>query len=66
VRVTLPFFCGLGFFDFDVSHEGERPMAIRWRLQRRFRGLLSAAGAVACKGSELGYFPAAASPVRME
>jgi hypothetical protein len=31
-QVTLPFLC-LGFADF-VSHEGERPMAIRWRLQR--------------------------------
>ncbi|MCP9835450.1 MULTISPECIES: DUF3427 domain-containing protein [unclassified Cyanobium] len=30
--VTLPFLC-LGFVDY-VSHEGERPMAIRWRLQR--------------------------------
>ena len=30
--VTLPFLC-LGFADY-VSHEGERPMAIRWRLQR--------------------------------
>ena len=31
-RVTMPFLC-LGFADY-VSHEGERPMAIRWRLQR--------------------------------
>ncbi len=30
--VTLPFLC-LGFADY-VSHEGERPMAIRWRLHR--------------------------------
>jgi hypothetical protein len=30
--VTLPFLC-LGFADY-VSHQGERPMAIRWRLQR--------------------------------
>ncbi|CAK6689479.1 hypothetical protein BBFGKLBO_00626 [Synechococcus sp. CBW1107] len=30
--VTLPFHC-LGFADY-VSHEGERPMAIRWRLQQ--------------------------------
>ena len=30
--VTLPFLC-LGFVDY-VSHEGERPMAIRWRLHR--------------------------------
>jgi hypothetical protein len=30
--VTLPFLC-LGFADY-VSHEGERPMAIRWRLER--------------------------------
>ena len=30
--VTLPFLC-LGFAEY-VSHEGERPMAIRWRLQR--------------------------------
>ena len=29
---TLPFLC-LGFADY-VSHEGEQPMAIRWRLQR--------------------------------
>jgi hypothetical protein len=29
---TLAFLC-LGFADY-VSHEGERPMAIRWRLQR--------------------------------
>ena len=28
----MPFQC-LGFAD-DVSHEGEPPMAIRWRLQR--------------------------------
>lgn len=28
--VTLPFLC-LGFADY-LSHEGERPMAIRWRL----------------------------------
>ncbi|MEA5443863.1 DUF3427 domain-containing protein [Cyanobium gracile] len=31
-RVTLPFLC-LGFAEY-VSHEGERPMAIRWRLER--------------------------------
>lgn len=30
--VTLPFLC-LGFADY-VSHEGERPLAIRWRLHR--------------------------------
>ncbi len=30
--VTKPFHC-LGFAE-DVSHEGERPMAIRWRLQQ--------------------------------
>ena len=30
--VTQPFLC-LGFADY-VSHEGERPMAIRWRLHR--------------------------------
>ena len=30
--VTMPFLC-LGFADY-VSHEGERPMAIRWRLHR--------------------------------
>jgi hypothetical protein len=30
--VTLPFLC-LGFADY-LSHEGERSMAIRWRLQR--------------------------------
>jgi hypothetical protein len=30
--VTLPFLC-LGFADY-VSHEGERPMAIRWRLHK--------------------------------
>ncbi len=30
--VTLPFLC-LGFANY-VSHEGERPMAIRWRLER--------------------------------
>ena len=30
--VTLPFLC-LGFAEY-VSHEGERPMAIRWRLER--------------------------------
>ncbi|MCT0231914.1 DUF3427 domain-containing protein [Synechococcus sp. CS-1327] len=34
--VTLPFLC-LGFADY-VSHEGERPMAIRWRLQRAIPG----------------------------
>ncbi|MGC5196482.1 DUF3427 domain-containing protein, partial [Aphanothece microscopica] len=30
--VTEPFRC-LGFVGY-VSHEGERPMAIRWRLER--------------------------------
>ncbi len=30
--VTMPFLC-LGFADY-VSHEGDRPMAIRWRLHR--------------------------------
>ena len=30
--VTLPLLC-LGFADY-VSHEGERSMAIRWRLHR--------------------------------
>jgi len=35
-QVTLPFLC-LGFADY-VSHEGERPMAIRWRLQRPIPG----------------------------
>jgi hypothetical protein len=30
--VTLPFLC-LGFADY-VSHEGERPLAIRWRFHR--------------------------------
>ena len=30
--VTLPFLC-LGFAEY-VSHEGERPLAIRWRLHR--------------------------------
>ena len=30
--VTLAFLC-LGFADY-VSHQGERPMAIRWRLER--------------------------------
>jgi hypothetical protein len=34
--VTLPFLC-LGFADY-VSHEGERPMAIRWRLRRAIPG----------------------------
>jgi len=34
--VTLPFLC-LGLTD-DVSHEGERPMAIRWRLHRAIPG----------------------------
>jgi hypothetical protein len=34
--VTLPFLC-LGLADY-VSHEGERPMAIRWRLQRAIPG----------------------------
>ncbi|PZV02695.1 MAG: DUF3427 domain-containing protein, partial [Cyanobium sp.] len=34
--VTLPFLC-LGFADY-VSHEGERPMAIRWRLHRAIPG----------------------------
>ena len=29
--VTQPFLC-LGFTDY-VSHEGERPMAIRWRCE---------------------------------
>ncbi|MCT0247734.1 DUF3427 domain-containing protein [Synechococcus sp. CS-205] len=36
--VTLPFLC-LGFAEY-VSHEGERPMAIRWRLQRPIPGAL--------------------------
>lgn len=30
--VTMPFLC-VGFAN-DLSHEGERTMAIRWRLQR--------------------------------
>jgi hypothetical protein len=30
--VTEPFVC-LGFARYE-SHEGERPMAIRWRLER--------------------------------
>lgn len=30
--LTLPFLC-LGFANY-LSHEGERPMAIRWRLHR--------------------------------
>jgi hypothetical protein len=30
--VTEPFVC-LGFATYE-SHEGERPMAIRWRLER--------------------------------
>jgi hypothetical protein len=34
--VTLPFLC-LGFATY-VSHESERPMAIRWRLQRAIPG----------------------------
>ena len=34
--VTMPFLC-LGIADY-VSHEGERPMAIRWRLQRAIPG----------------------------
>ena len=34
--VTLPFLC-LGFADY-VSHEGQRPMAIRWRLHRAIPG----------------------------
>jgi hypothetical protein len=34
--VTLPFLC-LGFANY-VSHEGERPMAIRWRLHRAIPG----------------------------
>ncbi len=34
--VTMPFHC-LGFADY-VSHERERPMAIRWRLQRAIPG----------------------------
>jgi hypothetical protein len=34
--VTLPFLC-LGFAEY-VSHEGERPMAIRWRLHRAIPG----------------------------
>ena len=36
--VTEPFRC-LGFVRY-VSHEGERPMAIRWRLQRPIPGAL--------------------------
>ena len=35
-EVTLPFLCP-GFAEY-VSHEGERPMAIRWRLQRAIPG----------------------------
>jgi hypothetical protein len=34
--VTMPFLC-LGFANY-VSHEGERPMAIRWRLHRPIPG----------------------------
>ena len=30
--ITVPFAC-LGFASYD-SHEGERPMAIRWRMER--------------------------------
>ncbi|MCX5931573.1 MAG: hypothetical protein NTW83_07015 [Cyanobacteria bacterium] len=30
--MTLPFLC-LGFADY-VSHEGERPIAIHWRLHK--------------------------------
>ena len=44
-RVLLPFLC-LGFED-DVNHEGERPMAIRWRLQRAIPGALYTELAVA-------------------
>jgi hypothetical protein len=43
--VTLPFLC-LGFADY-VSHEGERPMAIRWRLQRAIPAALYPGLAVA-------------------
>jgi hypothetical protein len=35
-QVTLPFLC-MGFAEY-VSHEGERPMAIRWRLERAIPG----------------------------
>jgi hypothetical protein len=43
--VTLPFLC-LGFAEY-VSHEGERPMAIRWRLHRAIPGGFSPELAVA-------------------
>jgi hypothetical protein len=43
--VTLPFLC-LGFADY-VSHEGERPLAIRWRLKRAIPGALYPGLAVA-------------------
>jgi hypothetical protein len=43
--VKLPFLC-LGFTDY-VSHEGERPMAIRWRLKRAIPGALYPGLAVA-------------------
>ena len=31
---TEPFVC-LGFASYESHHEGERPMAIRWRLERQ-------------------------------
>jgi hypothetical protein len=43
--VTLPFLF-LGFPEY-VSHEGERPMAIRWRLERGIPGAFVPALAVA-------------------
>jgi hypothetical protein len=43
--VTLPFLC-LGFAN-DVSHQGERPMAIRWRLHRAIPGAFNPELAVA-------------------
>jgi hypothetical protein len=46
--VTLPFLC-LGFADY-VSHEGERPMAIRWRLQRAIPGAFYPGWRWRCEG----------------
>jgi hypothetical protein len=47
--VTLPFLC-LGFADY-VSHQGERPMAIRWRLHRAIPGAFVPELAWRCEGA---------------
>jgi hypothetical protein len=46
--VTEPFVC-LGFASYE-SHEGERPMAIRWRLEREIPAMWMPVMALAVPG----------------